>query len=111
NGEERVDACAFWLRKDTSDDLIDGVAAHDAAAVQTGDGSAARVQQAEVVVYFGCGCDGGAWIAGLVLLLDRDGGREAVHELDIGLLDALEELPGVGGEGLDVAALAFGVDG
>ena len=28
-----------------------------------------------------------------------------------GLLDALEELPRVGGEGFDVAALAFGVDG
>ena len=31
--------------------------------------------------------------------------------VDVGLLDALEELAGVGGEGFDVAALAFGVDG
>ncbi len=31
--------------------------------------------------------------------------------VDVGLLDALEELAGVGGERFDVAALAFGVDG
>ncbi len=31
--------------------------------------------------------------------------------VDVGLFDALEELAGVGGEGFDVAALAFGVDG
>ncbi len=31
--------------------------------------------------------------------------------IDVGLLDALEELAGVGREGFDVAALALGVDG
>ena len=31
--------------------------------------------------------------------------------VDVGLLHLLEELPGVGGERLDVAALALGVDG
>jgi hypothetical protein len=31
--------------------------------------------------------------------------------VDVGLFDALEELAGVGGEALDVEALAFGVDG
>ena len=31
--------------------------------------------------------------------------------IDVGFLDALEELARVGGEGFDVAALAFGVDG
>ena len=46
-----------------------------------------------------------------IFLLDGDGGGEAVHEVDVGLLDAFEELAGVGGEGFDVAALALGVDG
>ena len=83
----------------------------DAAAVQAGDGAAAGVEEAEVVVDLGGGGDGGAGVAGLVLLLDGDGGGEAVHVVDVGLFDALEELAGVGGEGFDVAALAFGVDG
>ena len=83
----------------------------DAAAVQAGDGAAAGVEEAEVVVDFGGGGDGGAGVAGLILLLDGDGGGEAVDVVDVGLFDALEELAGVGGERLDVAALAFGVDG
>jgi hypothetical protein len=93
------------------DDLVDGVVLDDAAAVQAGDGAAAGVEQAEVVVDLGGGGDGGAGVAGLVLLLDGDGGGEAVHVVDVGLLDALEELAGVGGERFDVAALALGVDG
>ena len=45
------------------------------------------------------------------LLVDGDGGAEALDVVDVGLLHAAEELAGVGGEGLDVAALALGVDG
>ena len=45
------------------------------------------------------------------LLLDRDGGREALDGVDVGLLHLLEELPRIGGEGLDVATLPLGVDG
>ena len=70
----------------------------DAAAVETRDGSAAGVEKAEVVVDFGGSGDGGAWVAGLVFLLDGDGGGEAVHVVDVGLFDALEKLAGVGGE-------------
>ncbi len=44
-------------------------------------------------------------------LLDGDGGGEAVDGVDVGALHLVEELAGVGGEGFDVAALAFGVDG
>ena len=69
------------------------------------------VEQAEVVVDFGDGADGGAGAAGGGLLLDGDGGGEAVDGVDVGALHLVEELAGVGGEGFDVAALAFGVDG
>ena len=44
-------------------------------------------------------------------MLDRDCGREAVDGVDVGAFHLVEELAGVGGEGFDVAALAFGVDG
>ena len=111
DGEEGVDAGAFGEGEERGDDLVDGVALDDAAAVQAGDGAAAGVEEAEVVVDLGGGGDGGAGVAGLVFLLDGDGGGEAVHVVDVGLFDALEELAGVGGEGFDVAALAFGVDG
>ena len=70
----------------------------------------ARPEQAHVVVDLGDGADGRARVAGGGLLLDRDGGREAVDALDVRLLHQLEELAGVGGERFHVAALALGVD-
>ncbi len=57
-------------------------------------------QQAHVVVDFGDGGDGRARVAAGRLLLDRDGRREAVDMLDVGLLHHLEELAGVGAQGL-----------
>ena len=38
-------------------------------------------------------------------------GERPSMAVDVGALHLVEELAGVGGEGLDVAALAFGVDG
>ena len=43
-------------------------------------------------------------------LLDGDGRREALDEIHLRLLHLIEELAGVGGEALDVFALALGVD-
>src|SRR5439155_181379 len=71
----------------------------------------AREEHAQVVVDLGDGADGGARILAGRLLLDRDRGREPLDRVDLGLLHLLEELPRVGGERLDVAALALGVDG
>ena len=68
-------------------------------------------EQPEVVVNLGGGGDGGAGVAAGVFLLDGDGGGDAFDFVHVGLLNALEELPGVSGERLDVAPLAFGVDG
>ena len=110
-GRGRRRGVSFRQGEERGDDLVYGVALDDAAAVEAGDGAAAGVEEAEVVVDLGGGGDGGAGVAGLVLLLDGDGGGEAVHVVDVGFFDALEELAGVGGEGFDVAALAFGVDG
>ena len=44
------------------------------------------------------------------LLVDGDRRREPLDEVDVGLVHLAEELPGVGGERLDVAALALGED-
>ena len=71
----------------------------------------AGVEETDVVVDLGDGADGGAGVVPSTLLVDGDGGAEALDVVDVGLLHAAEELSGVGGEGLDVAALALGVDG
>ena len=109
-GEDR-DALAGSERDDALDDLVGGLARDGAVAVGAVRLAYGRVEQAQVVVDLGDGADGGARGAGGGLLLDGDGGREAVDGVDVGALHLVEELAGVGGEGLDVAALALGVDG
>ena len=67
-------------------------------------------EQPEVVVDLGDGADRGARVRAGRLLLDGDGGRQAVDEVDVRLLHLLEELAGVGGERFDIAPLSFGVN-
>lgn len=74
-------------------------------------GGEVGVEELEVVIDLGEGADGGAGGADGVLLLDGDGGWNAVNAVDLGLIHAVEKLADVGREGLDVAALAFGVEG
>ena len=105
------DAFAGSEGDDAFDDLIGGLAGDGVAAVGAVRLAYAGVEEAEVVVDFGDGTDGGTRAAAGGFLLDGDGGREAVDGVDVGALHLIEELAGVGGEGFDVAALAFGVDG
>ena len=70
----------------------------------------AREQQPEVVVDLGDRADRRARVAVGRLLVDRDGRRQALDEVDVGLVHLPEELPGVGRQRLDVAALALGED-
>src|SRR5262249_55497077 len=71
----------------------------------------ARPKEPHVVVDLGDGADGGAWIARGGLLLDRDRRREAVDLIDVRLLHHLQELARIGGQRLNITALAFGIDG
>ncbi len=109
--EEHLHSGAFAEREDAVGDFVHRVLLHLLAAVQAVGAAHARVQQAQVVVDLGGGGDGRARIAGGVLLPDGDCRRDAVDHVDVGLLDALQELARVGRQRLDVAALALGVDG
>ena len=106
-----LDAGAGGPAEDLLGDLRGRLRAHGAAARGTVGGAGAGPQEAEVVVDLGDGADGGARVAAGRALLDGDGGRESLDDVDVGLLHDAEELPGVGGERFDVAALPLGVDG
>jgi hypothetical protein len=68
-------------------------------------------EEAHVVVDLGDGADRRAGVVPGRLLLDRNGRREPLDAVHVGLFHQPEELPGIGGQRLDVAALAFGIDG
>ena len=69
------------------------------------------VQQPKVIVDFSDGSDRGAGAAAGRLLFDGNRWAQAVDAVDVRALHLIEELAGVGGERLDIAALSFGVDG
>ncbi len=69
----------------------------------------ARVQQAQVVVDLGDGADRRARIVRRRLLFDRDRGRQAFDQVDIGPFHQLQELAGVRRQRFDVAPLPFGI--
>ncbi len=109
--EEDLDARALTQREDRVGDFVHRVLLHFGAALHAVARAHAREQQAQVVVDLGGGGDGGARVARGILLPDGDGRGDAVDQVHVRLLDALQELPGVGGERLHVAALSLGVDG
>ena len=97
--------------QDLVDDLLlalplDGPAADP--AVRMAD---AGVEQAQVVVDLGHGAHGGARVARGGLLVDGDGRRQTLDGVDVRLVHLPQELAGVGGQALDIAALALGIDG
>ncbi len=110
--DRRVDREARPLRQlhDLLDDLLGRLARDRPAADRAVRVPDAREEQAQVVVHLGDGADGRARVAGGRLLVDGDGRRQALDAVDVGLLHLPEELPRVGRERLDVAALALGVE-
>jgi len=93
------------------DHLLDGLGRDDLAALRTVRRPDPSVEDAEIVVDLGDRPHRRAWVLRGRLLLDGDSGRQALDRVDVGLLHLLEELPGVGGQALDVPALPLGVDG
>ena len=110
-GGANLDAGAGGPAEDLPGDLRRRLGAHGAAARGTVGGAGARPQEAQIVVDLGDGAHGGARVAAGGALLDGDRGGQSLDHIHIGLLHDAEELPGVGGEGLDVAALPLRVDG
>ena len=92
------------------DDLVERLAGDRAPADRAVRPADARVQEAQVVVDLGHRADRRARVARRRLLVDRDGRREPVDRVDVGLLHHLQELPRVGRERLDVPPLPLGVD-
>ncbi len=111
DGRHDGDALAGAELQNALDDLVGGLAGDGPAAVGAVGRADRGVEQAQVVVDLGDGADGGAGAAAGGLLLDGDGRTEALDGVDVGALDLVEELARIGGERLDVAALALGVDG
>ena len=107
---EDLDRRALLRREHAIDHLLHRPAPQRLAGVGMMRLAEMREEQAQEIVDFRGGGDGRARVAAGRALLDGDGGRQALDEIDLGLFHLLEELARVGGEALDVAALALGVE-
>ena len=107
---EHLEPRALLERQDAVDDLLRGLPLDRRAAGRAVRPAGAGVEQAEVVVDLGDRADGGAGVLGGGLLVDRDRRRQALDEVDVGLVHLAEELAGVRRQRLDVPALALGED-
>ena len=108
---QHVDALVGRIEHHQVEDALQRLRGDGLAAVRAVRHADGGEQQAQVVVDLGDRADRRARVAGGGLLLDGDGRRQPVDQVDVRLLHLLEELPGVGRQRLDVAALALGVDG
>ncbi len=107
---EHLELAALLEGQDAVDDLLRRLPLDRGATRGAVGSTRARVEQPEVVVDLGDGADRGARVLRGRLLVDRDRGREPLDEVDVGLVHLSEELPCVGRQRLDVAALPLGED-
>ena len=111
DGRQQIKPRALRQRQDAVDHLRHGLALDRQTRRRRVGHADARPQQPHVVVDLGDGAHRRARIARGGFLLDGNGRRQAVDLVDVRLLHHFQKLPGVGGQALDIAALAFRIDG
>src|SRR5579862_8663519 len=109
-GRENLDSGSDRPGEDGIGDLPGALPLDRSPAVRAVWGPDTSVEQTEIIVDFRDRADRRPRIVTGGLLFDGDRRRQAVDRVDVGLLHEPEELTGICREGLDVSALAFGVD-
>ena len=110
NGREHLESGAFRQLEDAVDDLLRGLARDHPSAVGAVRHADAGIEKAEVVVDLGDRADRGPRVPRRRLLVDRDRRRQALDEVDVGLVHLPEELAGVGRQRFDIATLTLRID-
>ncbi len=108
---QHLEAGALRQGEQPVDDLLRALPADRLAAFGAVRVTDPGVEQPQVVVDLGDRAHRRTRVAAGRLLVDRDRRREPLDEVDIRLVHLAQELPGVGGQALDVAALPLGEDG
>ena len=108
---QQIHAASLVVLQDEVDDLVFAEPYHPFAAQVAECLAGTCIEQSEEVVDLGGGAHCRARIVVHRLLLDADHGRKARNLVHIGAFEVAEEVTRIAREGLNVAALAFGIDG
>ena len=96
---------------DQGDDLLVGVTDHLFAADRRIGTRGTGIKQPQEIIDFSDGSDRRARVGTGGLLLDSNDGTQALDAFHLGLLQDTHEVLGIGGQGVHVAALPFGIKG
>ena len=107
---EHLEPQALVHRQHLVDDLLGGLPGDPLPAHRAVRRAGPGIQQAQVVVHLGDGADGRPRVAVGRLLVDGDRRRQALDEVDVGLVHLAEELARVRRQRLDVTPLPLGED-
>ncbi len=101
---------AFRHGENLVNHLAHGLGFQRLAVIRTAGFTSASEKQSQIVIDLGDGPHGRAGVVRRGFLLDGDGWRQAFNVIHIGLFHHREELPCVGGQRLDIPALALGIE-
>ena len=107
HGSQQLIAGALRQQQDLIDHLVDALRTDRAITLRAMGLTSAAEQQAQVVLDFRDRSDGGAGVVAGGFLIDRNRRRQPLNGVHIWLVHLAQELSGVSGQTLDVAALTF----
>jgi hypothetical protein len=110
DGRKNLEAGSFLKLKQLVHNLLWRLTGNNFTADRAVRPPYTRPEKAHVVVNLGDGAHRGAGVLTGGLLVDGDGRREPLDEIDIRLVHLAEELTGIRRQGLNVAPLALGKD-
>ena len=111
HGGEQIIARPLRQGDDPVDHLADRLRGDRLAGRRAVRHADARPEQAHIIVDLGHRGHGGARVLAGGLLLDGDGGGQALDMLHIGLLHHLQKLARISGQALDITPLPLGING
>ena len=110
-GSQEQALAAFVLSQYQFHDFFVGVAHHLLARDGRVGGGCAGEEQAQEIRDFGNGADCGTRVGARGFLFYCNDGAEPFYAFDLGLFEYSYEMLGIGGQGVEIAPLPFGVDG
>ena len=111
NRSQDIGSTSLTSLEDFIGNLICCLALNNATALRAVRSTHASIQKAQVIVDFCYSTDGRARISGSGLLVNRHSWRKTVNRVKIWLIHLSQELTGIAGQGLNVAALSLCVNG
>ncbi len=107
DGAVNNDPRPFLRLVNAVDNLVDGLRRNQNMVIRTICFSDARIEQTQVIIYFGHGPDCGPRILACGFLVNRYRRRQSLDRIDVGLFDPTQKLAGICGKAFHISSPSF----